>query len=324
MGTGDAEGLGSLVGRSAAMRAIYGVIQRVAAFHVDVLITGETGTGKELVARCLHEYSARSEGPFTPVDAGAIPNELIERELFGHEAGAFTGARTRGIGMFETASGGTLFLDEIGNLPITLQVKLLRVLQERIVRRLGAVKGVAVDVRIVAATSMDLMRAMEEGRFRSDLYHRINVVRIDLPPLRSRTGDVTLLADHFLARDCARFGRETVRLTEEAIEALETYKWPGNVRELENVIQRTMAMSQGDVVGLEHLPPEVRTARKGERRWSSSDPRTWRGPAPLDDVVRDHILAVLEHVDDNRSRAAKILGIDPKTLRRKLRAYGRR
>jgi DNA-binding NtrC family response regulator len=312
-------------------RALLEDVQRYAAFDIDVLVTGETGTGKELVARQLHEQSLRRNGPFVPVDSGAIPNELVEREFFGHEMGAFTGAQSREMGLFESASGGTLFLDEIGNLPVSVQVKLLRVLQERRIRRLGGIKDTTIDVRVIAATSVDLDRAIEEGCFRRDLYYRINVARIHLAPLRERTEDIALLARHFQTRDATRFGHQAIQLAPETVEVLEAYAWPGNVRELENVMQRALATCRGDTVHPEHLPPEVRATagekqplRAGSRGGNGAHPCGTAELAPLEDIVRHHVLTVLKHVGGNRTRAAEILGVDPKTLRRKLQTYGSR
>jgi DNA-binding NtrC family response regulator len=265
------------------------------------------------------------------VDSGAIPSELVEREFFGHEMGAFTGAQSREMGLFESASGGTLFLDEIGNLPVSLQVKLLRVLQERCIRRLGGVKNTTIDVRVIAATSVDLDQAIEEGCFRRDLYYRINVARIHLPPLRERRGDVALLARYFQTRDAPRFGHQAIQLARETVEALEAYAWPGNVRELENVMQRALATCRGDIVHPEDLPPEIRAAggekhslRSGSQGGNGACPGRTTELALLEDVVRDHVLTVLKRVGGNRTRAAEILGVDPKTLRRKLHAYGSR
>ena len=245
------------LGESSAMRQVYSIIDRVAASSVDVLVTGETGTGKELVARAIHARSRRSEGPFVPVDCGAIPDALIESELFGHERGAFTGADARRMGLVEFADGGTLFLDEVGELPLPLQAKLLRVLQERRVRRVGARQENAVDVRVVAATSRDLDRMVERGEFRRDLFYRINVVRIDLPPLRVRGDDIGLLAEFFANKAAQEMGRNVAGLSTDVYQVLRNYHWPGNVRELQNVVRRAIAMTRSPMAGVDDLPDEI-------------------------------------------------------------------
>ncbi|MFM8436076.1 MAG: sigma-54 interaction domain-containing protein, partial [Planctomycetia bacterium] len=232
-----------LLGESAAMRQVYSIIDRVAASSVDVLVTGETGTGKELVARALHQRSRRAAAPFVPVDCGAIPDALLESELFGHERGAFTGADSRRMGLVEFADGGTLFLDEVGELPLPLQAKLLRVLQERRIRRVGARQENAVDVRVVAATSRDIDKMVASGEFRRDLFYRINVVRIDMPPLRARGDDVGLLIESFANRATQEMGKAVGGFTPDAYQVLRSYDWPGNVRELHNVVRRAIAMT---------------------------------------------------------------------------------
>ncbi len=255
---------GEILGQSQAMREVFQAIDQVAVTTLDVLILGETGTGKELVARAVHQRSRRKDGPFVPVDCGAIPDELMESELFGHERGAYTGAQSRSLGLLEFASQGTFFLDEIGHLPPRLQAKLLRVLQERKVRRVGGVKELPLDVRFVAATSLDLEEEVRRDRFRLDLYHRINVARIRLPPLRERTGDIPLLTRHFVARYAKEMERESVELSSEVWEALACYSWPGNVRELQNVLKRMLAMGRHQTIGLDDLPDEM-AARVGEQ-----------------------------------------------------------
>ena len=249
-----------LVGKSAAMQAVYVVIEKVAPARTTVLITGESGTGKELVARALHARSTRAEGPFTPVNCGAIPEGLIESELFGHVKGAFTGAQDARPGLFAAASGGTLFLDEIGELPLGLQVKLLRAIQERRIRPVGAHEDVELDVRLVAATNRSLTEEVRAGRFREDLYYRLNVVQIRVPPLRERREDVLPLAEHFLRRFGAEQGRGILRLSKEAKRRLDAYPFQGNVRELENVIERAVALSSGDEVTVDELPAPLRLA----------------------------------------------------------------
>jgi two-component system response regulator HydG len=245
------------LGESPAMKQVYSVIDRVAGSSVDVLITGETGTGKELVARALHQRSRRAAAPFVPVDCGAIPDALMEAELFGHERGAFTGADARRMGLIEFADGGTLFLDEIGELPLALQAKLLRVLQERRVRRVGARQETAVDVRVIAATSRNLDEMVERGEFRRDLFYRVNVVRIDLPPLRARGDDVGLLAEFFANRAAQEMGKPVSGLSMDAYQVLRGYHWPGNVRELQNAVRRAVAMTRSATAGVEDLPDDI-------------------------------------------------------------------
>jgi DNA-binding NtrC family response regulator len=245
------------LGESPAMQQVYSVIDRIAVSSVDVLVTGETGTGKELVARAIHKRSRRSTGPFVPVDCGAIPDALIESELFGHERGAFTGAESRRMGLVEFADGGTLFLDEVGELPLPLQAKLLRVLQERRVRRVGARQENAVDVRVVAATARNIDQMVERGEFRRDLFYRINVVRIDLPPLRDRGDDVGLLAEFFANRAAQEMGKTVTGLSIDAYQVLKNYHWPGNVRELQNAVRRAVAMTRSATPDVEDLPDEI-------------------------------------------------------------------
>ena len=245
------------LGESPPMQHVYSIIDRVATSSVDVLVTGETGTGKELVARSLHSRSRRAAGPFVPVDCGAIPDALMESELFGHERGAFTGADARRMGLVEFADGGTLFLDEVGELPLPLQAKLLRVLQERRVRRVGARQETAVDVRVVAATSRNLDTMLERAEFRRDLFYRINVVRIDLPPLRARGDDIGLLAEYYANRASQEMGKATGGLSTDAYQVLRSYHWPGNVRELQNVVRRAIAMARTTMAGVEDLPDEL-------------------------------------------------------------------
>jgi DNA-binding NtrC family response regulator len=245
------------LGESPPMREVYSVIERVAASSVDVLVTGETGTGKELVARAIHAGSRRSGGPFVPIDCGAIPDALLESELFGHERGAFTGADARRMGLVEFADGGTLFLDEVGELPLPLQAKLLRVLQERRVRRVGARQENPVDVRVVAATARPIDRMVDEGEFRRDLFYRINVVRVALPPLRARGDDIGLLAEHFANRAAHEMGRPVGGLSTDVYQVLKSYHWPGNVRELQNVVRRAIALTRSPTAGIDDLPDEI-------------------------------------------------------------------
>jgi DNA-binding NtrC family response regulator len=258
-------GFDDIIGGCPAMRKVFDTIEQVAGSDVDVLVVGETGTGKELVARSIHRRSGRAAGPFVPVDCGAIPESLLESEFFGHERGAFTGADSRRIGLVEFADGGTFFLDELGELPQVLQAKLLRMLQERKIRRVGGREEIDVDVRIVAATGRNLEEMIRQNRFRQDLYYRINVVRIDLPPLRERGDDIGLLAEYMAHRYGREMGRPIASITPEAYQVLAQYRWPGNVRELQNVIRRGLALAKGPMIGLEDLPDEL-VAAAGEGR----------------------------------------------------------
>jgi len=313
--------LGGLLGRSPAMQELFRAIERVARSRASVLITGESGTGKELAARALHDLSPRSDGPFVAVNCGAIPHNLIESELFGHEKGAFTDAVERRIGRFEAASGGTLLLDEIGELDASVQVKLLRALQERVVERVGSTRPLEVDVRVVAATNRDLDREVAEGRFRQDLFYRINVVPLHLPPLRERREDVRLLAGHFLERAAAEQGR-TCELAPDTLAALEAYAWPGNVRELENAIEHGLAMAEGGRIEVRDLPEAV--ARAGETEQLREQWR--RGGVGFEEVVgrfeTQLLREALERRDWNQTRAAADLGITRRVLKLKMDRFG--
>ncbi len=246
-----------ILGQSPAMQGVFETIRRVAEIEADVLIVGETGTGKELVARSIHKRSRRHAGRFVPVDCGAIPEDLLESEFFGHERGAFTGAHTRSLGLLEFAHQGTFFLDEIGELSSRLQAKLLRVLQERTIRRVGGREEIPIDLRIVAATSRNLAEEMKQGRFREDLFYRVNVARVELPPLRDRREDVPLLVERFVERYAAEMGREVRGVEPEVVELLSRYPWPGNVREMQNVLKRALAMCRQAVLSVEDLPDEI-------------------------------------------------------------------
>ena len=260
-------GFDDMIGGSSAMRKVFETIELVAHSDVDVLVVGETGTGKELVARSIHRRSRRAAGPFVPVDCGAIPESLLESEFYGHEKGAFTGADSRRIGLLEFADRGTFFLDELGELPMLLQVKLLRTLQERKIRRVGGREEIDVDVRIVAATARNLDEMIRQNQFRQDLYYRINVVRIDLPPLRERGDDIGLLAEYMAQRYGREMGRQIKSITPEAYQVLAQYRWPGNVRELQNVIRRAIALAKGPLIALDDLPDDI-VAVAGEGRTS--------------------------------------------------------
>jgi DNA-binding NtrC family response regulator len=306
-----------LVGASAAMQQVYDVIEQVGPTDATVLITGQSGTGKEIVARSLHQQSKRRAGPFIAVDCAAIPEPLIESELFGHTKGAYTDAKLPRQGLLVQASGGTLFLDEIADLPAAVQPKLLRVLQERRVRPIGGDTEQAFDVRLVAATNRDLEVMVQQREFREDLFYRINVVQLPLPPLRVRAGDVLLLAQHFLGHFARLFGRDVRDLTPESAERLQRYSWPGNVRELRNAIERAVAMSAGTSLAVEDLPERIRDYR-GIQQVAPEAGST----VTLDEIERRHILRVLEAHGGNKLAASQALGIDRKTLYRKLMRYG--
>ena len=308
-----------ILGQSPAMNQVYDLIGRVADSDVSVLITGESGTGKELVARSIHRRGARPGGPFVALNCSAVPESLIESELFGHVKGAFTDAHGARKGLFQQASGGTLFLDEIGDLPLGLQPKLLRALQERCVRPVGSDTEIPIDVRLLAATNRDLETAIEEHRFREDLYFRINVVQINLPPLRARGGDVLLLAQNFLERCAARSGKRVLGLSPKAAERLLAYSWPGNVRELQNCIERAIALTSYDQLGVDDLPEKIRSFKTSELLIASLDPSEL---VSLDEIERRYILRVIEVLGGNKALAAQVLGVDRRTLYRKLERYG--
>ncbi|WP_438016314.1 sigma-54 dependent transcriptional regulator [Sorangium sp. So ce315] len=310
-----------ILGSSPAMKGVFDLLDRVADSDTSLFITGESGTGKELVARAVHQRSRRGQGAFVAVNCAAVPDALLESELFGHSRGAFTDARGARSGLFARAHGGTLFLDEIGELPVALQPKLLRALQERVVRPVGADDEIPVDVRVIAATNRDLETAIEERRFREDLYYRINVVHVALPPLRSRGADVLLLAQHFLERFATLKQRPIKGLSAPAAEKLMAYAWPGNVRELQNCIERAVALARYDQITVDDLPEKIRTYRRSHVLVSSDDPNEL---VPMEEVERRYILRVLEVVGGNKSQAAQILGFDRATLYRKLERYGMR
>jgi DNA-binding NtrC family response regulator len=313
--------LESLLGRSAAMHDVFHTLRRVAGSRATVLIHGESGTGKELAAHAVHKLGSRADGPFVAVNCAAIPESLIESELFGHERGAFTDAVDRRTGRFEAASGGTLFLDEIGELSPSVQAKLLRVLQERSLERVGGGETIEVDVRVIAATNRDLESDVAAGRFRGDLFYRINVVPVVLPPLRERREDIRMLAIHFLERVRAEAGRESLRLSDEALATLERYPWPGNVRELENAIEHAVALCEGDRVELEDLPRAVvQTGRIEELRRAVHDGRIGLEQASSD-FERDLLLETLERADWNQTRAAAELQLTRRVLKLKMDRY---
>ena len=307
------------VGKSTAMRSVYDLIERVADSETTVFVTGESGTGKELVAAALHSLSSRRQRPFIAINCAAMPEGVLESELFGHTRGAFTDAKQDRPGLFLQAEGGTLFLDEIGDLPLTLQPKLLRVLQDRTVRPVGGRAWLPIDVRLIVATNRDLESAIEDGRFRDDLYYRINVVHIDLPPLRSRAGDVLPLAQHFLRQFAARAGKSVLAIAPAAAEKLVAYAWPGNVRELQNCIERSVALARYDQIGVDDLPEKIRSYRSSHVIVPGDDPSEL---VPMEEVERRYIARVMETVGGNKTAAARILRLDRKRLYRMLDRLG--
>ncbi len=324
-----------IIGASQMMREIYAILEKVADTTATVLITGESGTGKELIARALHDNSSRKGQSFIRVNCGAIPRDLMEAELFGYERGAFTGAVTSKPGRFELASGGTLFLDEIAEIPIDMQVKLLRAIQEGEIDRVGGIKPITVDVRLIAATNRDLKREIAAGRFREDLYYRLNVVPIHLPPLRERRSDIPLLVDHFLAIHAQRFKKPASHFSPEAREALVSYAWPGNIRELENVIERCVLLSDGDVIEPANLPPEVRGAATESGAPAAPEEADEGGdatPGGLKEQVREAttklerelIVKALAQTNTNVTQAARLLKISRKSLQIKMKELGLR
>ena len=304
-----------IVGASDALRDVLEIAHRVADSDASVLLLGESGTGKDVIAREIHRSSSRIRKPLVAVNCSAIPEGLLESELFGHEKGAFTGAVRQKLGKFETADGGTVFLDEIGDLSEALQAKLLRFLQDHIVQRVGGSKDIQVDVRVIAATNKDLEAEIAAGRFREDLYFRLNVVSIMLPPLRDRDGDIPLLIDHFL-RIHAPSGGKPKRMSPSAVRVAMNYEWPGNVRELENAVQRAVVLSRGETIFPEHLPAKVQASVEGGEGGALTGGKTMR------EVERDTIIKTLRQTDGNRTHAAKILGISRRTLQNKIKEYG--
>ena len=310
-----AGGLEGIVGESPAIRAVFSLIREIAGVDASVLVTGESGTGKELVARALHELGARREGPFVAINSAAIPSELMESEIFGHEKGAFTGATGVRQGCFELAHGGTLFLDEVAEMPVELQPKLLRVLEDGRVRRLGGKKEFQFDTRVVAATNRDPQATIDDGALRKDLYYRLNVFSIELPPLRERGEDLRLLFDHFIAFFGRRHGVETEGVRPEVFDILEGYGWPGNIRELRNVSERAVVLAGDGWIEPEHLPAAIREP-------GGEDAVTLTASMTIADAERELILKTLEETDNNKAEAARRLGIDVKTVRNKLKSYG--
>jgi DNA-binding NtrC family response regulator len=314
----DRDGALTPVGRSKPWLNVLRLAETVAPTESTVLIQGESGTGKEVVARYIHDLSARTDGAFFSINCGALPESLLESELFGHVKGAFTGAVKDKSGLFAAAANGTFFLDEIGETTPSTQVKLLRVLQHREVLPVGATEAMPVDTRLVSATNRDLEEEMKRGTFRSDLFYRLNVFALHLPPLRERREDIPLLADAFLHRSAQQREEEPKRLSEAALDAMQAYSWPGNVRELENALERAVILSEKEVIEVTALPDRI-MERKSEPLISDRAPSA---NPPLDVIERAYIMWVLQSEGGNKSRAAEVLGIDPSTLYRKLSRYG--
>lgn len=317
-------GFEGVIGNSPQMHAIVEILKNVAPTDSTVLIEGENGTGKELVARALHQNSSRKNKPFVPLNISALPDSILESELFGHEQGAFTGAAGRRIGKFEYANGGTLFLDEVGEMPMDTQVKLLRVLEERKITRLGANDELNINVRLVAATNADLKKMVADGAFREDLYYRINVVNINLPPLRERPGDIPLLMEHFLRDLSRKTGREVQGFSRGARKAMLAYQWPGNIRQLRNCVERMLVLDSDGVLDIDGLPPEIASlvtdfsADADTDFVSGADSLIGR---PMTEVEKYYIERALELADGNREEAARMLEIGERTLYRKIKEY---
>ncbi len=305
-----------VIGHSRPMREVLKTIDLLAGSDASAIITGESGTGKEVVARAIHEMSARRNGPFLALNAAAIPDELVESELFGHEQGAFTGATRTREGCFEMANGGTLFLDEISEMPVQLQPKLLRVLEEGSARRIGGAREIPFDVRVIAATNRDPAIAVREGRLREDLFYRLSVFSVVLPPLRERSSDIPLLAQYFIGEFNTKHGASVHGVRAEAMEILRNAPWPGNVRELRNVIERAVIIARSGWIEPRHLPPYLRSESSGDGSIRL------RPGITLAEAERTLILETLARVGNNKAAAARELGVDVKTVRNKLKAYG--
>ncbi|HXG91058.1 MAG TPA: sigma-54 dependent transcriptional regulator [Blastocatellia bacterium] len=308
---------GDMVGNSEAMREIYTLIEQVAPSAVSVLVTGESGTGKEMVARTIHKLSPRANQPFIAINCAAVPETLMESELFGHEKGAFTGAAERRIGCFELANNGTLLLDEIAEMPFLLQAKLLRVLEDKTVRRLGSTREMNIDVRVIAATNKDPIRAVQDGILREDLLYRLNVITIKLPPLREHRDDIPLLVQHMIDELSRRHGKPARLISPEGMDALMGYHWPGNIRELRNVIERAVVICDDEQIEKRHLPFHI----TGQKPSPTTDAVMIPIGMPLDEVERRIILSTLARTEYNKTRTAETLRISLKTLHNKLKAY---
>jgi DNA-binding NtrC family response regulator len=310
-------GFGDFVGTSKAMREVYDLISSLSATDASVIVTGESGTGKELAARTIHQLSARAKGPFVAINAAAIPENLMESEIFGHEKGAFTGAVGVRAGCFELSNRGTLFLDEIGEMPLPLQPKLLRVLEDRKVRRLGGSQEFTVDVRVLAATNQEPRGAVESGRLREDLFYRLNVFTVALPPLRERKGDIVLLAQNFIREFNRKHNSHVEAIRDDAQELMKSYAWPGNVRELRNVMERAVILAKGNWIEVSHLPAYVASTRT-----DTAAKIVLPMGVTAADAEKELILKTLKKTGNNKAEAARQLGLDVKTIRNKLKAYG--
>ena len=317
--TATLQSTAGLLGESPSMKKVHELVARIAPSAASVLVHGETGTGKELVARAIHDQSTRAAGPFIAINCAAVPPSLLESELFGHAKGSFTDAKQARQGLFVQASGGTLFLDEIGEMPLEMQVKLLRALQERTVRPVGSNEEVSFDARIVSATHQNLDASVNDGRFRQDLFYRINVVTIELPPLRERGRDILVLAERFLRTFSERMNREPPTLPSNVAERLLSYTWPGNVRELENCIERAVSLARNTELTVDDLPERVRNYRSESFVVAADEPSEI---LPLDELERRYIERVVRLLNGNKSRAAQLLGLDRRTLYRRLERYG--
>jgi len=312
--------LESIIGNSPAIKRVKSQARKVASTDATILFTGDTGTGKEVFARAIHFISTRAGHEFIPVNCANIPDTLLESELFGYEPGAFTDAKKRKMGRIERADKGTLFLDEIGDMPLHLQAKILRVLENREIERLGGERTIDVDVRVMAATHQDLKKLISEGRFREDLYYRLNVVPIDIPPVRERGDDVIALAKHFIQIHNKLLGRNVRQIDPQASLLMKAHDWPGNVREIDNVIERIMILEDVEVIEVKHLPEEIRS---GTRTGATARRNGGFRPIPLDQLEKEHILATLKFTNHHRKNAAELLGISRKTLKRKLDSWGK-
>jgi DNA-binding NtrC family response regulator len=314
----------NLIGKSAAMREVYGLLDQASKLDITVLLNGDTGTGKELAARAIHYHSARKERRFVAVNCGALPGDLVESELFGHAKGAFTGAIGAKQGLFEEAQGGTILLDEIGDLPLAVQVKLNRALQEKEIRRVGDNRAVEVDVRVIAATHRDLKAEVAAGRFREDLFYRLNVFPVVLPALRDRREDIPLLAGHFLEKHASALRKELREFEPDAVRALTGYGWPGNVRELENAVERAVAVAKGHAIAVRDLPPDVKEAQQGELPGEVLARMPYREAVDLahDRTSRDYLVALLKEFEGHVTRAAERAGMERESLHRLLKRYG--
>jgi len=310
-------GFGKFIGRSKAMREVYELIESVSSTDTSVIITGDSGTGKELAAATIHQMSDRANGPFIAINAAAIPENLMESEIFGHEKGSFTGATSMRAGCFELANRGTLFLDEIAEMPMPLQPKLLRVIEDRRVRRLGGSQELHVDVRVIAATNQDPKAAVEKGSLREDLFYRLNVFTVFLPPLREKKVDIPLLAQQFIREFNKKHNMRVDAMRDEVLDLMKTYPWPGNVRELRNVIERAVILSKGNWIERSHLPAYIQSPRAG-----GAGKIVLPLGVTVADAEKELILRTLKNVDNNKAEAARRLGLDVKTIRNKLKVYG--